>query len=241
MKSFTTLLLACICAAHGSMAIGQEAVIRRNLSERVPQFAPITEISKTELPGIYEVKINQAEIIYTDSQANFMFLGKMVDIKGGRNVTDERLSQLPRVRFRDLPIADAVTIVRGNGARKLAIFEDPNCVYCKAYEKDLSKVTNVTIHIFYYPVLGPDSFEKAKALWCAPDRGKAWQDWIQRNQAAPAASPECDTAPIFRNLELGKRVGAKGTPANIFPDDSLAPGALELKQLEKRLTSPRTQ
>jgi len=235
MENHCKHLLVTACILLCTNAHAQEAAIRKNLAERLPQFAPVTEVRKTDVPGIYEVKIDQSGVLYTDAQANFVFLGKLIDARTRKNVTDERLGQLNRARFKDLPVADAVTIVHGKGARKIAIFEDPNCSYCKAYEKELANATNVTIHVFYYPVLGPDSLEKSKALWCATDRPKAWQDWMLRNQPSPPAPPDCDTAPIFRNLEFGKRNGVKGTPTNYFSDDKIEPGIIDLKQLEKRL------
>jgi thiol:disulfide interchange protein DsbC len=107
-------------------------------------------------------------------------------------------------RLRQLPLKDAFTIVRGNGKRKLAVFEDPNCGYCKRFERDLQKVDNVTVYMFLYPILGPDSVEKSRNIWCAKDAAKAWQDWMVRNEAAPAETPGCDPTALARNREFGR-------------------------------------
>jgi thiol:disulfide interchange protein DsbC len=81
--------------------------------------------------------------------------------------------------------------VRGNGKRKLAVFEDPNCGYCKRFERDLQKVDNVTVYMFLYPILSADSTDKSRNIWCAKDKAKAWMDWMVRDQAPPrpAATP----------------------------------------------------
>jgi thiol:disulfide interchange protein DsbC len=84
--------------------------------------------------------------------------------------------------------------VRGNGKRKVAVFEDPNCGYCKRFERDLQNVDNVTVYMFLYPILSPDSAEKSRNVWCAKDRAKAWQDWMVRDQV-PANAASCDTTP----------------------------------------------
>ncbi|MBW3656607.1 MAG: DsbC family protein, partial [Gemmatimonadetes bacterium] len=128
---------------------------------------------------------------------------------------------------------DAFTIVRGNGKRKLAVFEDPNCGYCKRFERDLQKVDNVTIYMFLYPILSQDSTDKSRNIWCAKDRTKAWMDWMVRDQAAPAAN--CDAAALARNLEFGKKHKITGTPTLIFADGSRVPGAIGAQQVEKLL------
>ena len=137
--------------------------------------------------------------------------------------------------FDALPVKDAFTIVRGNGKRKLAVFEDPNCGYCKRFERDLQKVDNVTITMFLYPILSADSADKSKSIWCAKDRAKAWQDWMVRDQAIPAASG-CDASAIARNLELGKKYKITGTPTLVFADGSRVPGAIGAAQVEKYLS-----
>ena len=224
----STLTLLCLSAT------AQEAVIRKNLAERVPQLQKIDEINKTPLANLYEVRVNGTEIFYTDAEANFLIQGQIIDTRQRRNLTEERIDKLTAVSFDSLPLKDAFTVVRGNGKRKLAVFEDPNCGYCKRFERDLEKVTNVTIHTFLYPILSPDSTEKSKNIWCAKDKAKSWQDWMLREQTPANAS--CDSAAIARNVELGKKHKITGTPTLIFADGSRVPGAINTQQIEKYLT-----
>ena len=133
------------------------------------------------------------------------------------------------------PIKDAFTLVRGNGQRKMAVFEDPNCGYCKRFERDLQKVDNVTVYLFLYPVLGPDSVKKSQYIWCAKDRVAAWQDWMLRAQAAGAASAACDTGAIARNVELGRKYKITGTPTLLFVNGARIPGAIDNARVEQAL------
>ncbi len=224
----STLALLCLSAT------AQEATIRKNLAERVPQLQKIDEISKTPLANLYEVRVNGTEIFYTDAEANFLIQGQIIDTRQHRNLTEERIDKLTAVSFDSLPFKDAFTIVRGNGKRKLVVFEDPNCGYCKRFERDLKKVSNVTIHTFLYPILSPDSTEKSKNIWCAKDKAKSWQDWMLREQTP--ANANCDSAAIARNVELGKKHKITGTPTLIFADGSRVPGAINTQQIEKYLT-----
>ena len=235
----TKLLLAAAFALVSLAATADEAAIRKNLGERIPQFRQIDEITKSVMPGLFEVRVNGTEIFYTDSEGNFLIQGSLIDTKQRRNLTEERVDKLTAVAFDTLPVKDAFTIVRGNGKRKLAVFEDPNCGYCKRFERDLQKVDNVTISMFLYPILGADSAEKSRNIWCAKDKTKAWTDWMVRDQAAAPASPACDASALMRNVALGKKHKITGTPTLIFADGSRVPGAISTAQIEKFLTDAK--
>ncbi len=236
MKLLKTALITAAMAATLS-AVAQDAIIRKNLGERIPQLQKIDEITKSPMAGLYEIRVNGTEIFYTDAEGNFLLQGSLIDTKQHRNLTEERVDKLTAISFDSLPVKDAFTIVRGNGKRKLAVFEDPNCGYCKRFERDMQKVDNVTIHMFLYPILSADSSDKSKHIWCAKDKGKAWQDWMVRDQLPTAAS--CDTAAIARNLELGRKYKITGTPTLVFSDGTRVPGAISTAQVEKYLTDAK--
>jgi thiol:disulfide interchange protein DsbC len=231
----TTLALAALTLTLGAFA--QEAAIRKNLGERIPQLQKIDEVSKSAMPGLYEVRVNGTDILYTDAEGNFLIQGSLIDTKLRRNLTEERIDKLTAVEFNSLPLKDAFTIVRGDGKRKMAVFADPNCGYCKRFEADLQKVNNVTIHMFLYPILSKDSTDKSKNIWCAKDRGKAWTEWMLRE--TPPAAASCDAAALVRNVEFGKKHRITGTPTLIFADGSRVPGAIGGPQIEKFLAEAK--
>ena len=229
----TALALACMAA------LADEATIRKNLVERIPQLKQIDEIRKSVMPGLFEIRVNGTEIFYTDANGNFLFQGSLIDTKERRNLTEERVDKLTAIAFDSLPVKDAFTIVRGDGRRKLAVFEDPNCGYCKQFERDLQKVDNVTISMYLYPILSADSTDKSKNIWCAKDKAKAWQDWMVREQPAAAAGPGCDASAIARNVAVGRKYKITGTPTLIFVDGSRVPGAIGAVQVEKLLAEAK--
>ena len=234
--SLRTLLATCLATlAFGACA--QEATIRKNLAERLPNLPKIEEVSKTPMPGLYEVRVNQSDLLYTDAEGNYLLQGDLIDTRTRSSLTEERVSKLNAVDFKSLPVKDAFTIVRGNGKRRIAIFEDPNCGYCKHFEKDLAKIDNVTVHVFLYPVLGPDSLAKSQAIWCAKDKAKAFEDWMLRNIAPKPAS--CDSSAIQRNLALGKQHRITGTPTSFLPDGTRLPGAVPLEKIEQALANSK--
>jgi thiol:disulfide interchange protein DsbC len=234
MKLSKKVLLAiALVATFGATA--QEAVIRKNLGERIPQLQKIDEVTKSPMAGLFEIRVNGTEIYYTDAEGNYLVQGSLIDTKQRRNLTEERIEKLTAISFSDLPVKDAFTIVRGNGKRKLAVFEDPNCGYCKRFERDLQKVDNVTIHLFLYPILSADSTERSKNIWCAKDKIKAWQDWMVRDQSPKAVS--CDISAIERNVELGRKYKITGTPTLVFLDGTRIPGAISAAEVEKHLSA----
>ncbi len=236
MKLTTNLLIAAaLTAAFGAAA--QEAAIRKNLGERIPQLQKIDEITKTPIAGLFEIRVNGTEIYYTDAEGNYLVQGSLIDTKQRRNLTEERVDKLTAISFDSLPFKDAFTIVRGTGKRKLAVFEDPNCGYCKRFERDLQKVDNVTIHMFLYPILSADSTEKSRNIWCAKDKTKAWQDWMVRDK--PVAVASCDSTAVERNVEVGRKYKITGTPTLIFADGSRVPGAIGAAEVEKHLTEAK--
>ncbi len=230
----TALTLLAIAAPGAANA--QEATIRKNLAERIPQLAKIDEITRTPMAGLYEVRVGN-DLFYTDAQGNFLIQGSLYDTRQRRNLTEERMDKLLAIDFDSLPLADAFTVVRGNGKRKLAVFQDPNCGFCKRFERDLQNVDNVTIYMFLYPILGADSTEKSRNIWCAKDRARAWQDWMIRDQVPPKAS--CDSAALARNTEFGRKQGITGTPTLVFADGSRIPGAISAAQVEKQLAEAK--
>jgi thiol:disulfide interchange protein DsbC len=218
------------------MAHAQEAAIRKNLSERVPQMGKIDEVTKTPMPGLFEVRVG-TDVYYSDAEGSFLLHGQLIDTRQQRNLTEERMEKLLAIDFSALPLKDAFTIVRGTGKRKLAVFEDPNCGYCKRFERDLQKVDNITVYMFLYPILGADSADKSRNIWCARDKGKAWQDLMVRDQAVPPAS--CDTGAVARNVEFGRKHKITGTPTLVFADGTRVPGAIAATQVEKLLADAK--
>lgn len=214
-------------------AVAQEAQILKSYAEKLPTLR-IDEVRPTPVPGVYEVRTAGTEIFYTDAKGQFLIEGSIYDLVSKVNLTEQRTTKLTELEFKNLPMKDAFSFVLGNGKRQLAVFEDPNCGYCKRFEADLQKVTNATVHIFLLPILGQDSMNKSKSIWCSKDRAKAWLDWMVRN-VTPTADGSCDTSALERNVALARKHKINGTPAAIFTDNRRVPGAISAQQVEQML------
>jgi thiol:disulfide interchange protein DsbC len=214
-------VLALAQAAEPAGKLTSEAIIKRALEGR-PGGGKVDAVTKTPYLGLYEVRMDNM-VFYTDEKMNYIFSGDIIDAKSMQNLTQ-------MIRWENLPSNAAVKTVRGNGKRMLAVFSDPNCPFCKRFEKDLAKVDDITIYTFLYPILSEDSHDKSKAVWCSADKSKAWSE-LMLNGTVPAAAV-CDT-PIEKNLELGRKYRINGTPTLVFANGQRVPGAISAEQLEK--------
>ena len=151
----------------------------------------------------------------------------------------ERERRLDAPGWADLPFEWALTTKRGAGRRQIAVFSDPNCPFCRRFERDLAGLDDLTVHVFMYPVLGPDSLRLTRAVWCSRDRVKAWND-LMHKRIEPAQAPECD-APIGKLGELGRRLGVRYTPTWLLPSGEMYPGAMRLTELVPLLDAGQSE
>lgn len=232
-RSLRTVLTALSLALAGP-ALADEASVKKGIESFIGSPA-VENVTKTPYGGLYEIVLKSGEVIYTDDKVGFILDGSIIDTKTRSNITQARQNQLSTIDFNTLPLEHAIKVVRGNGKRLVATFEDPNCSYCKKLVKDMVGAKDVTVYTFLYPMLSPDSTEKSKNIWCAKDRSKAWQDWMTEGKLPPSADANCDTSAIDKNLALGRKLRVQGTPTLFLSDGSRIGGYLPAAELEKAL------
>lgn len=223
------VLMGLVPAAHAG-----EAEIRKALGERLPDLGKVDEVTKIPVAGLFEVRIG-TDIYYTDENGSYLFEGHLIDTRNQVNLTEERISKLTAIDFATLPLKDAIVWKQGDGSRKIAVFADPNCGYCKKFERDIRQIKDLTIYTFLFPILGGDSPEKSRNIWCAKDRAKTWVDWMVDGATPPRMMGDCDASALQRNAALGRKHKVTGTPALVFEDGKRVPGAMKADQIEKQL------
>lgn len=232
-KLFAALLLLGAATAQAQTPL--EASIKKLIEPKLGEGAKVDSVTKTPYSGLYEVRIG-SEIIYTDEKAQYLFVGQIIDAKNSTNLTKLRTDELSKIKFADLPFESALKMVKGDGKRVMAIFEDPNCGYCKRFRKTLQGMDNITVYTFMYNILSEDSVVKSKNIWCSADKNKAWDEWMLNDKAAPVAPPNCVT-PNEKIAALGQKLRITGTPTIFFTDGSRLPGAVDVKGLESKWAS----
>jgi len=231
----SSLLGLALSATLLSSVQANEAVIRRALAERLPpNFPSLDEVRPAPIPGLFELRFG-TEIRYTDAKGEYLFEGDLIDLKTRRSLTQERVEKLTAVSFEALPLKDAIVWKRGSGKQRLAVFADPNCGYCKRFERTLQELKDVTVYTFLIPILGSDSRDKSRNIWCAKDSSDAWLGWMLKNRNPEKVVGTCDEGPIERNLAFARKYAIHGTPAVVFEDGTRVPGAISLEALVERL------
>lgn len=243
LRSPRRALLACsvslalaataVSAWAGDVPAAQLAQIKQKLLQNLPDFPPIDSAQTTAMPGVIELRSGN-EIIYTDPKGDFIIRGEIVETRTKRNLTEERMDEINQIDFASLPLKDAVVWKNGNGKRRMVVFADPNCGYCKQLEKSLQQIKDVTVYTFVVAILGEDSKVKANNIWCLKDRTQAWRDWMLSGAEPAKAFGMCAT-PIQRNGALAQRLRLTGTPAMVFEDGTRLPSAAPANVIEQRL------
>ena len=237
LRVLATGAFALACATAWS----DEAAIRKNWNLHNPKGPAIDEVSKTPIPGLYELKVDK-EVVYSDEQGNYLIFpsrdqtdGHILDARTKTDLTEQRLSKIMAQDLPKLPYADALVFKQGNGSRRLIVFEDPNCHFCKDAERNLSALKDVTIYTFLIPILGDDSKVKSRVIWCSKNNAQVWRNWMIQGVMPPRPMGSCDLTALDRNLELAGRYHLNYTPAIIFDDGSRFAGNADVERLTKRL------
>jgi thiol:disulfide interchange protein DsbC len=231
--------LALAAALFALPVAADEATIRKNLAQRLPDFPKIDEVSKTPVPGVWEVRVG-TDLFYSDAEGRYLIEGgSIIDTRDKTNLTQQRIAKLTAIKFDELPLKDAMVVKQGKGTRRLAVFGDPNCGYCRRLERDLVALKDVTIYSFVYPVLGPDSEVKSRAIWCSKDAMATWRAWMIDGVVPPRIMGACNMEAIERTVAFGRKHRINGTPALVFEDGQRVSGAMSGADLEKRLVEAR--
>jgi thiol:disulfide interchange protein DsbC len=234
-----TRLLSLLAATSlaAALAHADEASVRKAFQAKFPK-ASITSVTKLPYLGLYEV-VAEGEVLYTDDNFEYLIDGNIIAVKSMTNLTEERKRKLAAIPFDELPLDLAFKRVKGNGERKLAVFSDPDCPFCKRIENDLAKLDNVTIYMFLYPIesLHPKAPDVAKRIWCAPDKLKAWDEYMQKGTQPPAAAASCQQ-PVDKIVDYGRKKGINGTPTLVFESGERVPGAISAAKIENLLQGP---
>ena len=232
LSSYVLIFITLLCTqlVHAQ----SEQQLKTDLQKKLGANAKVRSVSPAPVSGLYEVLVGN-DIFYTDSTGKYLIQGEIIELATGKNITEQRQSDLNRIKWTDLSQANAIKTVRGNGSRQLAVFSDPNCGYCKRLEKSLQQLDNVTIYTYLIPILSPDSAQKSKQIWCSADPYKSYMDWMI-NGTAPSGKSDCSN-PLDKNMAFAKSYGITGTPTLFFTDGSRFPGAVQITDIEKKFSS----
>jgi thiol:disulfide interchange protein DsbC len=231
------LAVACLPAVAMESGAGAARIdaLKANLQARFPD-AKIESISPSPIPGVYEV-VSPSIIVYSDISGEYVLMGPMIESRSGWNMTEERLGELHAIDYDALPFDRAIRIVKGNGRRRMAVFADPFCPFCKELEHALEQVTDVTIEVFLLPLEGlhPGATQKARDIWCSADPAKSWIGTLLHQEPVATSGSGCESDPVAHIQQLARELRINSTPTVVFGNGTRMDGALSAGQLERLL------
>lgn len=233
VAALTLSLVAAACAQSVDVPPAQLSAIKQKLAQRLPELPVIESARTTPMSGLIELKAGNS-VLYTDASGDYLIEGQLIDTKSQRNLTEERMEDINRIDFSSLPIKDAIVWKAGTGKRRLVVFADPNCGYCKQLEKEIQQIKDVTVYTFMIPILGEDSKVKLDNIWCLANHTQVWLDWMLKG-VTPARTLGMCASPAQRNLALSQKLRVQGTPAMFFEDGSRLASAASAAVIEQRL------
>ncbi len=238
MKQLLLSLIACsivsafaLSACEKKQELTQEQ-IKINLKKIIPELPNDLKINKSPIENVYEVNVGR-KIFYITNNGKYLVFGNIIDIDSKQNLTEKRIQELSKIDWNKLPLDKAIKIVNGNGSKKLAVFSDPECPYCKLFEKQVvSQLKDTTIYIFLFPLpMHANAKPDAARIWCSKDRAATWTKWMRDGVALPADT-KCDTSALDDVYKFGTDiVQIDGTPTLILANGQVLPGALPAEQL----------
>lgn len=235
-KAIAAISLGAVIAT-GAVAADDSAALREILARQLPATR-VDGVQATPVAGVYEVTMGK-NVAYVDASGRYFMFGHLYDMVAQQDLTSARKPAVDQIDFAKLPFDDAIKFVYGNGRRKIAIFSDPDCPFCRQLEPELAQLTDATVYVFAapYPSLHPEAVNKSISIWCSTDRAKAWKTYANTGLLT-RANGVCDN-PIERNMALRDRLGIMGTPTIITADGQKRPGRASIAELNQWLVATR--
>lgn len=233
---------ALVSAASVSVAFAEEGSVSDAIKNALPHV-PIASVQAMPVPGIYQVVTEGGEIFYVDEKAKHAFTGDLLAIQGpgkfvslSEKVRREQRAKIAQKHAKIIQDVDRATTVtfsaEGEKKGEIFVFTDTDCGYCRKLHIEVPALTKMGIDVHYlaWPRAGvnSDTGKDMSNIWCAKDQLGA-MDLAKQGQQVPDQE-QCDT-PIQAHLDLGVKLGVRGTPAIFLNDGRQVGGYKPAKEI----------
>ncbi len=199
----------------------------------------VVDVKLGEVPGLWDVYLEregQTIPLFVDFSKEYLITGKIIKLATREDVAYKAYINLNRVDAAAIPLDDAIVIGNPQAARKVIVFDDPECKFCKKLHPEMQQVVakhkDIAFFIKMYPLkMHPKAYDKAKAIICAKS-AKMLADSLKGREIP---KPSCETDQVDKNIELAGKLGIKSTPTLIFPDGRVFPGFRDAEAIVKIL------
>ena len=197
------------------------------LKDIVPDIK-IRDVRVSPIKTMWEIEFESAGkkgLVYLDFTKKHAISGSILDIKGKKNLTQERYSEVNRIDASKIPLKDAILLGSKTAKNKIIVFTDPDCPFCAKLHTDMKKVVeerkDIAFQIKMYPLpIHKEAFDKSKAIVC--EKSLAMLEDAFAKKAVPKS--KCKTTAVDENVELAKKLGFSGTPVMVLPNGKVVSG-----------------
>ena len=226
----TAMLLACQPLWAADI---DNPALKKVLSALAPGKTP-DRLEPSPVPGLYEV-VYGPQVFYVSKDGRFVVDGDVVDVKLGKNLTEELRAAGRLKLINSIDPANMIIFAPKHVKHVVTVFTDVDCPYCRKMHSHIAEYNQYGIEVRYlaFPRTGVNtpSYFKAVSVWCAADRKKAL---TEAKLGKPVPMRKCNS-PVDHQLTLAGKLGISGTPTIILEDGSVLPGYVPPKKLSQYL------
>ena len=235
-----TLLFAALAAAslttqaQTAAGVGPNAAVRAAVMGVNPA-ANIRSISESPIAGLRQV-IAEGNVVYVSADGRYLIAGDIIDLRNKSNLTDVARSGIRSALLADSPTSEHIVYKAKNEKARVFVFTDISCGYCQILHRSIPELNarGITVEYLAWPRNGTSGqvFNQMRAIWCAADPKKAFDDAVA---GRPVASANC-RSPVANQFVLGQELQVEGTPAIYTTDGTHIGGALTPDQMAQALS-----
>ncbi len=195
----------------------------------------VAEIKVSPLKSVWQIDVDAGEgkrgSLYLDFSKKFLIAGQIVPV--------ESIGKQPPARKVDvsrIPLDDAFILGMATAKKKVIVFTDPDCHYCRQLHTIMKQVTAKRDDIAFALIMHPlpmhkDSPKKAQTIICT--KSLDILDDAFSGKPVPEPSATCTADAVERSKALAKSLDFSGTPTLVRDDGVVLSGYLpEDKLLE---------
>ncbi len=241
MRALVAAMLMLV-VAQAAQAAGDASDKIAERIKSVDSRLSVESVTATPMDGLYEVVLASGEVLYTDSEGEYVLSGELYHLEEGRglvNLTEQRMQKVRVDALAKIPAEQRVVFpAKGERKARIQVFTDVDCVYCRRLHAEVTKLNEMGIEVDYlaFPRGGERSAAAGKmtAIWCA-EPGEVRRDLMNRAKSGEALEPVACDNPVLDQFHLGQQLGVTGTPALILDNGQLLPGYVPAERLKQIL------
>ena len=236
-------------AAGRSACVGQDCAKCHSLSskEATELFGTLNvtvqSIKHAPIQGMFEVLVQRADqqgVIYVDYAKKHIMQGVVVTVATMEAISAHtkeppQLKKLTSIDPKRIPIQHSIVMGNPNAAKKLFVFTDPDCPYCRNLHGELVKLEkiapDVAIHIMLYPLpMHPQAYDKARQLVSIKDKDQLNMAFDGKD--IPKPTVDGGKTAIDAIMKFAQNNGISGTPTMVLPNGELLVGVRDAQSLK---------